>query len=70
MTDWPRSRFARLLLPVGLVLLARWVLVIGYGIVSGELEESRPITIVSFALSLVSTVSIIGTGWFARRRKP
>ncbi|MBA3851139.1 MAG: hypothetical protein H0X59_02065 [Chloroflexi bacterium] len=70
MTDWPRSRFARSLLPAGIVLLALWVLVSGYGIVPGELEESRPITVVGLALSLVSIVSIIGAGWLARRRKP
>lgn len=51
MTDWPRSRFARSLLPAGIVLLALWVLVSGYGIVPGELEESRPITVVGLALS-------------------
>ena len=69
MTDWPRSRFARSLLPAGIVLLALWVLVSGYGIVPGELEESRPITVVGLAL-MVSIVSIIGAGWLARRRKP
>lgn len=70
VTDWPSSRFARSLLPAGFVLLALWVIVGGYGIISGEFEESRPITAVSWTLSLVSIVSIIGGGWLARRQGP
>jgi len=70
VTDWPSSRFARSLLPTGFVLLALWVIVGGYGIISGQFEESRPITAVIWILSLVSIVSIIGGGWLARRQGP
>ncbi|MDQ3448452.1 MAG: hypothetical protein M3432_04655 [Chloroflexota bacterium] len=70
MSDRPSSRFARSLLPTGFVLLALWVIVGGYGIISGEFEESRPITAASWTLSLVSIVSILGAGWLARRQGP
>ncbi len=70
VSDRPSSRFARSLLPTGFVLLALWVIVGGYGIISGEFEESRPITAVSWTLSLVSIVSILGAGWLARRQGP
>lgn len=56
-------------LPFGLIGLAIWVAVVGYGVASGELG-AHPLPSLSLSLTFLSLLAMIWLGWGAYRQRP